>query len=77
MGDVARFVLANVGKPKYDDILKRIFVCLDIGLETNYPEVCELIVVSFVENFQGEEQTVKVLKPKVGPNLRLEFDKIY
>src|SRR5687767_6505879 len=63
MGDVARFVIAEVENPQSRASVRSLLDCFESGLTTGSDEIKELIVISFVENLIGETSALKALTP--------------
>lgn len=65
-GDVTRFAIENAATPNVANLL----AVLDEGLCDADAEVREVVLASFVENLAGETAALKLLKSKMGLNLR-------
>jgi hypothetical protein len=76
MGDVTRFAIARAGRVRDREALETLLDCLEEGLRLGSEATKELIIVSFVENLIGEQTALQALKPKMGPALRAEVDRI-
>jgi hypothetical protein len=76
MGDVTRFIIAEVGRSGMHETLKRLLFFFEKELSSGEPEAKELILASFVENLIGETATVEKLVPLMGTNLRREVKAI-
>lgn len=68
-GDVTRFAIDNVGAPSVANLLR----VLDEALSDADAEVREVVSASFAENLADEKAALKVMKPKMGLNLRRVF----
>jgi hypothetical protein len=68
-GDVTRFAIGNAGTPTIANLLR----VLDEALSDADDEVREVVSVSFVENLADEKAALKLMKPKMGLNLRRAF----
>lgn len=73
-GDVTRFAIENAGAPVSDAAITNLLTALDEALADANAEVKEVILASFVENLVGEKAALKLLKPKMGLNLRRAFE---
>ena len=76
IGDVARFAIERASERNNEPMLARLLGCLEERLANGPEEVRELIVVSFVENLQGEVPTILALAPAMGPLLKQEVNVI-
>nr|WP_298719868.1 hypothetical protein [uncultured Steroidobacter sp.] len=68
-GDVTRFAIENAAAPSVASLL----ALLDEALADADEEVREVVAASFVENLVGETAALKLMKPKMGLNLRRVF----
>lgn len=69
-GDVTRFAIAQADQPRSRDLLLRLLEHMESGLAEGSDEVQELVAVSFVENLCGEDSTLEILRPIMGPALK-------
>jgi hypothetical protein len=69
-GDVTRFAIENAAVPASATAIERLLTILDETLADADAEVREVILASFVENLAGENAALKLLKPRMGLNLR-------
>ena len=76
MGDVTRFVLAEISCIKGDVVVKRILDCLENEMLAGSAESMGLIRASFVENLVGASKAMPKLKLIMGPALRAEVEAI-
>jgi hypothetical protein len=75
MGDASRYVISELQSGDRVGVLAHLFKLLEAGLDSD-ANVVELICVSFIENFIGEEGAIKRLGPFCGPKLGFEFKQI-
>jgi hypothetical protein len=76
MGDVTRFAIERASGRSNEPVLARLLGYLEERLANGSEEVQELIVVSFVENLQGEVPAILALAPAMGQLLRQQVNVI-
>jgi len=73
MGDVTRYVISQT-ENKSTPVITKLLDFFEQTLDDE--EIEELISVSFVENLFGEDNTIKALRPIMGPKLANLFKKV-
>lgn len=76
MGDVTRFIVAELDQTRDADVVSRLLHYLESELNAGNADAIELIRASFVENLMGEEAAINKLRPLMGSALLREVESI-